>query len=547
MLAHMGPVGASDPSSVATIPRSSAARRLRRLGLCVLAYVIALGGLRWWWGCEADRRLTAKIDEYRRAGQPVLPEDFQVAPVPDEENAVLLYGQAISKLASPARGQPDFSDFLGDPTLIEEKRDALVALLEQNVEPLRLLREARGKPGVDWKTRPASPLVFVPLPQLSGARGLAKAASVAAWHEYTRGNNSDSLERVRDTLALGAATERVHPCLITHLVRIAIDALAGSVVERIAPALRTSDAATPTQPAVAPAQPAQVRALIAELLDEESLRADWRLALYGERLFILDTMECLANGRFTPAAVFGTAGGVPGAPWMAPVFGPAWKLDTARALERFTAYVEAATAEDWPSARRLLPVPAEPIASSGLWALVTTLSSIVMPSMERAVQLHFRALALRRMAATALAIRLYEVDHGRRPATLAELVPDYLAAVPRDPYAADGRALGYRPDASPPVLYSVGPDGVDNAGQYALRAGGEMNYDEMDQPFFLDGRRPRPRLRWLADGTPRSAPAESAPSTQAVDDDKHIKEAQGDAQGHEGEHQPGREEYQPAP
>jgi len=89
------------------------------------------------------------------------------------------------------------------------------------------------------------------------------------------------------------------------------------------------------------------------------------------------------------------------------------------------------------------------------------------------------------MAAIALAMRLYEVDHGRRPAKLAELVPDYLSEVPADPHASDGRSIAYQPKATAvgppggvfnwpytpalkrphPVLYSVGPDGRDDNGK----------------------------------------------------------------------------------
>jgi competence protein ComGC len=38
-----------------------------------------------------------------------------------------------------------------------------------------------------------------------------------------------------------------------------------------------------------------------------------------------------------------------------------------------------------------------------------------------------------RQLLVALAARAYELDKGRRPASLTELVPDYLKAVPKDP------------------------------------------------------------------------------------------------------------------
>ena len=114
------------------------------------------------------------------------------------------------------------------------------------------------------------------------------------------------------------------------------------------------------------------------------------------------------------------------------------------------------------------------------------------------------------MAATALAIRLYQLDHGRRPTTLADLVPAYLPAVPLDPFAADGRTVSYLPDAPTPILYCVGLDGVDDGGEYVLKKSGAVDGDLKDQPFFLDGDRPRPTF------VPSSDEADGA---ETVEDD----------------------------
>lgn len=69
----------------------------------------------------------------------------------------------------------------------------------------------------------------------------------------------------------------------------------------------------------------------------------------------------------------------------------------------------------------------------------------------------------RRVFVTAIALGRYHLRHGRDPAELSALVPEFLAAVPRDPM--DGQPLRYRlnPDSSF-LLYAVGEDGVDNGG-----------------------------------------------------------------------------------
>lgn len=88
----------------------------------------------------------------------------------------------------------------------------------------------------------------------------------------------------------------------------------------------------------------------------------------------------------------------------------------------------------------------------------------MLPTYARAVGLHQWALMRRQLAGTGLAIRLYELDHGRRPQTLQQLVPDYLPGVPEDRFATDHSAIRYKPNASPPVLYSIGVNGLDDMG-----------------------------------------------------------------------------------
>ncbi len=63
-------------------------------------------------------------------------------------------------------------------------------------------------------------------------------------------------------------------------------------------------------------------------------------------------------------------------------------------------------------------------------------------------------------AVTQLGLRLHELDTGRLPDTLAELVPKYLAIVPEDPYSGEPM----RWNAGRKTVYSTGPDGTDDGG-----------------------------------------------------------------------------------
>jgi len=68
----------------------------------------------------------------------------------------------------------------------------------------------------------------------------------------------------------------------------------------------------------------------------------------------------------------------------------------------------------------------------------------------------FGAMASARLTRAYLALRAYQLTEGRLPDELSALVPDYLDAVPEDPFIAE--PLQYDAAASPPKIWSVGPD-----------------------------------------------------------------------------------------
>ena len=68
-----------------------------------------------------------------------------------------------------------------------------------------------------------------------------------------------------------------------------------------------------------------------------------------------------------------------------------------------------------------------------------------------------------RCAAAALAVAEYRLHHGALPERLDALVPDFLDALPPDPFDADN-PIRYRFDETGYTLYSIGENGVDDAG-----------------------------------------------------------------------------------
>jgi hypothetical protein len=98
----------------------------------------------------------------------------------------------------------------------------------------------------------------------------------------------------------------------------------------------------------------------------------------------------------------------------------------------------------------------------------------------------FRVTAYGRLMATDLAIREFQAANGRWPASLNELVPNYLAAVPKDPFSDE--PLRYRADGKSFVVYSIGQDRRDDGGKFGnhqqsiFEAGYDLDIDTMLRP-----------------------------------------------------------------
>jgi hypothetical protein len=79
-----------------------------------------------------------------------------------------------------------------------------------------------------------------------------------------------------------------------------------------------------------------------------------------------------------------------------------------------------------------------------------------------------------------LALRCYQAEHGKPPEQLKELSPEFLKEIPLDPF--NGKPLVYRPQGTNWVLYSVGPDRVDDGGVPVVRR--SQNQVSIGPPFF---------------------------------------------------------------
>ena len=76
---------------------------------------------------------------------------------------------------------------------------------------------------------------------------------------------------------------------------------------------------------------------------------------------------------------------------------------------------------------------------------------------------HNLMVARRRLLTTELALCCYQSEQGHAPDRLEQLIPKFLQRAPSDPF--NGQPLIYRAQGTDWLLYSVGPDGVDDRGK----------------------------------------------------------------------------------
>lgn len=460
-------------------------RWLKRLAAGLGVFFALVVVLRIWWGYEAHRRLQAEIDRIQAAGEPIFPKDFDPTDVlPDSDNAAVALREAMDKLTTTAEFDGILKNDAALSELTPEQWQEIARFAQTNAEALASVNRARSMSGYDWGIRFRTPAIKVLQPHLAPLRKLAKTLRCTAAYYHRTGEDDRAIGVIRDALRL-AETSVEPPTVISYLVGIYCYKKTASAIEFCA-----HDLAIGKRPGV---ERMGIEALVAELLDESEIQQGLLRAMYGERALELDCARLIVAGRVSPTAVFG-GGNV----WvidvcLGTVCRPLLELDGTRMLEHMEDIILAISEPNWLAASRIV-APREIAlerSKDALDMLKKPISWYFLTPLARSLALHYGTLAERRMAAIALAMRLYELDHGRRPGELAQLVPDYLSAVPLDPMAGDGRVISYLPDADPPILYSIGDDGVDDGGAVEFDAKGRIDTRKADLCFFLDGVRPQ--------------------------------------------------------
>ncbi|HYF01324.1 MAG TPA: hypothetical protein VEJ18_20545 [Planctomycetota bacterium] len=347
-------------------------------------------------------------------------------PVPDAENAALLYKKAFEKYQGELSDEE--ADILGRLSehghVTPDERAKLQALLDRNREALELLHQAAGRAKCNFNLDYTQGF-RMEMPHIEGLIRGAKLLNLEALLAGKDGPAGSSYAALR--LAEAVADE---PVLVSQLVRVVCHGI-GNEARQLA--LAGDVGRDHLLALVQQFAPDRIRASAEKTLLLE-LYSGVKLALGGD-----------------PAGV------APGVKIRRPD-DPLGSHDLSLYAETLGEYAALAGRPYHEVRDRLQEIQTTTVNGAPWYAEMTRQ---MLPSLAKAAERQAVAEATLGTGQLAAALKLYQQAHGAYPASL-DALQTLLPALPVDPFT--GRPYVYRREGSGFVVYSVGSDGADGGG-----------------------------------------------------------------------------------
>jgi len=416
-----------------------------------------------------EKKVEAKLAEYRAAGQPVTWEEVVAArqSVPPEENSALIFLEAFKQMA-PFDNMctevfaRDFAiKWTGGARHSKEVRDLINARLAANQGALNIIDGAAELPSGAYPIDPAEAPSSVALRHVSPLRWTAKLCALRAAHRAESGDRPEAVEALMVSRKVGLSLAE-HPLLIEELVRIAFESLWLGAMQR---SLETCGLASTDVLALRrDVASAYVKRTMAAAFSAETVK----ILCYTEapETGVAELLDLGVNPPYVYLYVL-----VPG-------LRQKDALLACRLTDRLSEACALSARGQWLAANSI----GGDCSSLRLGGSLTAVGmSAWCPALASDVQARTRL----RVADAALAVEQWRLAHGRWPDSLEQLVPELLEEVPDDPFCNE--KIRYRRTEDGVVVYSVGPDGQDN--------NGEPEEDHWDEAYDIPFRLLDPELR----------------------------------------------------
>ena len=488
--------------------------------VAVLVVVFLIGVVRHY---QLRGATEAYIAQLRAQGEPMDLAQVLPPPVPPEQNSADTIRQAAAlmnpnegwwitnaaggmKMVAPGKAmvcsqQPNIR---GD-TFTDSWQEAQAAIAS-NKPAFALLRQITGKPDFDFRINYQDGFTVFNFTNLClpEAKRAAERLSTAAIYDLHNGDVTSAVENVRATLAIaqGLRDERF---VISELVRMAIAQIALTVNWEILQSSNLNDqqlAELQTNWASLDFVQSAEDAMAMERVYGQITTAKWRdssaqlkhdlnLGPEAREKFGLKPESLWARAKLVPE-IFLWRNWWSYKDQLRALKGDEVLIETVRSLQTNGSFLDAQLNQNHAlDELGILKMDRDydgvPYGEPNFHTLLSESVVSLSPVVERVM----RNEAAKEIVITAIALKRYQLGHGNYPLDLNELVPEFLAAVPRDP--VDGKPLRYRLNADGTfLLYSIGPNGKDDGGNPALERGVEGSNFYWLNPHALDWVWPQP-------------------------------------------------------
>ncbi len=437
-------------------------RIILTIGLLLAAILLLAVAVWFYYDIKFGRQLEAKLAALRAQGMPVTLAEAAPPPVPDDQNAAVLY-QKVFGVMSPA--DQSARRLIGG--LMDEEFEALCryqetpeAQLEKRArellsrpapqQELDALRRAAERPYCvfpgDWEGIWGGPFFAY----MASFRNAIRVINVRALLSANEGHLDEAIDWWQIALRMSehAASE---PTLIAELVAIAMQSITFDVVKQF---LSTAE--------IAPSTARRFE----EYLRQIDLTKSFTDAMIGEQAWGDDAFDYVRTNPqdfydLGPLPFYGT--------WP---YRPLHKLDELTYLQYMERIIQLTKLPYCKAESRLEQLDAD---LEKLPIFQGMLSKIFCTVYSRSWQKRDWAVANIALCRVVLALKACKYERGIYPATLVQLQETLDWELPEDPFS--GQDFIYEPQAEGFKLYSLGPDLDDDGGTHTSYDDGDIIWE----------------------------------------------------------------------